>query len=90
MYTVQVRHAHIKVPWFVDTMAKKIGQSLQRSSDLEELTLCVREDSATKQTLKFQNTQLQLDYVSELFLILLLELNEELLQQAISHNFFSS
>ena len=63
-------------------MAKKIGQSLRHSSGLDDLTLCVRGDPETKQMLNFQNTQLQLDSVSENFLIMLLELNEKLLQKA--------
>ena len=77
----QIRHVQVEVSSLQNTLAEKIGQSLQPCSCLEDVTLCVGEGSTTKQVLKFQDTQLHLDSVSEEFVTIFLELSPILLEE---------
>ena len=78
---MQISHVNVKVASFTETLAKKIGQSLQHSPGLVDLTLSVGKEWAKDEILTFENNQLQLASVSDESIIMLLQLNNELLQK---------
>ena len=78
----QIRQVSIKVSSFPTALAEKIGQSLERSSCLDKISLCVGK-ATYEEILKFQNTHLQLVSVSEEFLSTLLQLNKRLLHKVV-------
>ena len=66
-------------------LAGNIGKSLQRCSDLQKITLCTGDGSASKQVLEFQDIHLHLESISEDLINVFLELNHLLLVKVCCH-----
>ena len=56
-------------------VAKSIGQCLQKCTALEDITLSSGEDSAPKQVIKFHDSHLNLESISEEFVSMLLAIS---------------